>query len=305
MEKFEIHILGCGSALPTGRHFPTSQVVNLRDKLYMIDCGEGAQLQLRRSRLKFGRLNHIFLSHLHGDHCFGLLGLLSTFSLLGRTSELHVYGPAGTEGAFRPGLDFFCRGLEFDVTFHEFSAREPEEIFSDRSVTVTTLPLQHRMPCCGFLFREKALLPHIRRDMVDFLGIPYYAINSIKEGGGWTTDEGVFYPHERLTLPAEAPRSYAYVSDTAYLPQIADLVRGADLLFHEATFAEKDAGRAKETFHSTARQAATIAREAEVARLLIGHFSSRYDDERQLLREAQEVFPDTLLAKENLCVKIG
>ncbi len=152
MEKFELHILGCGSALPTTRHFATSQVVNLREKLFMIDCGEGAQMQLRRSRLKFSRLNHIFISHLHGDHCFGLLGLISTFGLLGRTADLHIHSPKGLEELFAPLLTFFCKTLAYKVFFHEFETKEPTLIYDDRSVAVTTIPLRHRIPCCGFLF---------------------------------------------------------------------------------------------------------------------------------------------------------
>ena len=180
MEKFELHILGCGSALPTTRHFATSQVVNLREKLFMIDCGEGAQMQLRRSRLKFSRLNHIFISHLHGDHCFGLLGLISTFGLLGRTADLHIHSPRGLEELFAPMLAFFCKTLTYKVFFHEFETKEPMLIYDDRSVTVTTIPLKHRIPCCGFLFEEKQRPNHIIRDMVDFYKVPVYELNRIK-----------------------------------------------------------------------------------------------------------------------------
>ena len=174
MEKFELHILGCGSALPTTRHFATSQVVNLRDKLFMIDCGEGAQMQLRKSRLKFSRLNHIFISHLHGDHCFGLMGLISTFGLLGRTAELHIHSPKGLEELLAPMLNFFCHTLAYKVIFHEFDTRQASVIYEDRSMTVTTIPLQHRIPCCGFLFAEKARPNHIIRDMIDFYKVPVY-----------------------------------------------------------------------------------------------------------------------------------
>ena len=174
MEKFELHILGCGSALPTTRHFATSQVVNVRDKLYMIDCGEGSQLQFRKSRLKFSRLNHIFISHLHGDHCFGLLGLISTLNLLGRTAELHIHSPKGLETLLAPMLSFFCRQMTYKVLFHEFETKEPGMIYEDRSLTVTTIPLRHRMPCCGFLFAEKQRPNHIIREMVDFYEVPVY-----------------------------------------------------------------------------------------------------------------------------------
>ena len=182
MEKFELHILGCGSALPTTRHFATSQVVNLREKLFMIDCGEGAQMQLRRSRLKFSRLNHIFISHLHGDHCFGLLGLISTFGLLGRTADLHIHSPKGLEELFAPMLAFFFKTQTFKVFFHEFETKEPTQIYDDRSVTVTTIPLKHRIPCCGFLFEEKQRPNHIIREMVDFYKVPVYELNRIKNG---------------------------------------------------------------------------------------------------------------------------
>ena len=285
MEKFELHILGCGSALPTTRHFATSQVVNLREKLFMIDCGEGAQMQLRRSRLKFSRLNHIFISHLHGDHCFGLLGLISTFGLLGRTADLHIHSPEGLEELFAPMLAFFCKTLTYKVLFHEFETKEPALIYDDRSVTVTTIPLKHRIPCCGFLFEEKQRPNHIIRDMVDFYKVPVYELNRIKNG-------------------AAPARKYAYCSDTMYLPKIAGQIKGVDLLFHESTFAQTEQARAKETYHTTAAQAAQLALDAEVKQLVIGHFSARYEDESVLLNEAAAIFPQTILAKENLCIDV-
>nr|WP_320059570.1 ribonuclease Z [uncultured Bacteroides sp.] len=304
MEKFELHILGCGSALPTTRHFATSQVVNMRDKLFMIDCGEGAQMQLRRSRLKFSRLNQIFISHLHGDHCFGLLGLISTFSLLGRTAELYIHSPKGLEELFAPMLDFFCRNLSYKVIFREFDTKQPSLIYEDRSVTVTTIPLQHRIPCCGFLFAEKPGLNHILRDMIDFYEVPLYEINRIKNGADYVTPEGVVVPNTRLTTPPDPVRRYAYCSDTIFREKIIEQVKGVDLLFHEATFAQSELARARETYHSTAEQAAFIGREAGVKKLVIGHFSARYEDEELLLREASAVFPSTILAKEGLCVQI-
>ena len=293
MEKFELHVLGCGSALPTTRHFPTSQIVNVRDKLFMIDCGEGAQLQFRKSRLKFSRLNHIFISHLHGDHCFGLLGLISTLNLLGRTAELHIHSPKGLEDQ-----------MTYKVLFHEFGTKEAAVVYEDRSLTVTTIPLRHRMPCCGFLFAEKPGPNHILRDMIDFYQVPVYELNRIKNGADYVTPEGEVIPNARLTRPSAAPRRYAYCSDTIYLPSVTEQIKGVDLLFHEATFAEDAAPRAKETFHTTASQAARIARDAEVKKLLIGHFSARYDDEQVLLDEARAVFPNTQLAKETLCISV-
>ena len=304
MEKFELHILGCGSALPTTRHFATSQVVNLRDKLFMIDCGEGAQMQLRKSRLKFSRLNHIFISHLHGDHCFGLMGLISTFGLLGRTAELHIHSPKGLEELLTPMLNFFCHTLAYKVIFHEFDTRQTSVVYEDRSMTVTTIPLQHRIPCCGFLFAEKARPNHIIRDMVDFYKVPVYELNRIKNGSDYVTHEGEVIANTRLTRPSDPPRKYAYCSDTIFRPEIVEQLSGVDLLFHEATFAESELARAKETYHTTAAQAARIALEAGVRQLVIGHFSARYEDESILLKEASAVFPNTILAKENLCISL-
>ena len=295
MEKFELHILGCGSALPTTRHFPTSQILNVRDKLFMIDCGEGAQLQFRKSRLKFSRLNHIFISHLHGDHCFGLLG---------RTAELHIHSPQGLEELLKPMLDFFNHQMTYPVVFHAFETKEPTLVYEDRSLTVTTIPLRHRMPTCGFLFAEKPRPNHIIREMIDFYQIPVYELNRIKNGADYVTPDGETIPNSRLTRPSDPPRSYAYCSDTLPLASVVEQVRGVDLLFHEATFVEEDAARAKETYHTTASQAASIAREAGVKRLLVGHFSARYDNEELLLEQARAVFPETLLAKETLCVPI-
>lgn len=304
MEKFEVHILGCGSALPTTRHQATSQVLNIREKLFMIDCGEGTQVQLRRSRLRFSRLNHIFISHLHGDHCFGLIGLISTYAMLERTAQLHIHAHADLQKLLAPQLDYFCKGMTFEVVFHPFNPGEQTVIYEDRSVSVETIPLRHRLPTCGFLFREKPTSRHIRREMIDFYQIPLYMINRIKSGEDYLLDDGTCIPCDRLTLPADPPRSYAYCSDTAYLPRIVDQVRGVDLLFHEATFASSEAVRARQTCHSTAEQAASIARDAQVKKLLIGHFSARYETENVLLQEAKTVFPDTLLASENLKIEL-
>lgn len=304
MEKFEIHILGCGSALPTTRHQATSQVLNIREKLFMIDCGEGTQVQLRRSRLRFSRLNHIFISHLHGDHCFGLIGLISTYAMLERTAQLHIYAHADLQRLLAPQLDYFCKGMTLEVVFHPFNPSERTVIYEDRSVSVETIPLRHRLPTCGFLFREKPTSRHIRRDMIDFYQIPVYMINRIKNGEDYMLDDGTCIPCDRLTLPADPPRSYAYCSDTAYLPRIVEQIQGVDLLFHEATFASSEAVRARQTFHSTAEQAAKIALDAQVKKLVIGHFSARYETETVLLEEASAVFPNTVLAAENMKIEL-
>lgn len=304
MEKFEVHILGCGSALPTTRHLATSQVINIREKLFMIDCGEGAQVQLRKSRLKFSRLNHIFISHLHGDHCFGLMGLISTFGMLERTANLHIHCHADLQRILEPQIEFFCKGMPYNVVFELFNPGEQAVIYDDRSVSIETIPLRHRVPCCGFLFREKPTPNHIRRDMIDFYQIPTYLINRIKNGEDYVLEDGTVIPNARLTTPSDPPRSYAYCSDTCYLPRICEQIKGCDLLFHEATFADADAKRAKETFHTTAPQAAEIAKVAQVKKLVIGHYSARYEDESILLKEASEIFPQTMLAQENLKIEL-
>ena len=179
MEKFEVHILGCGSAKPTLKHNPSCQVLNVHEQLFMIDCGEGSQLQFRRQRLSFSRLNHIFISHLHGDHCFGLPGLISTLSLLGRTAPLHVYGPQPLEAMLRPILNFHCAGGTFEVVIHEVESKNSQVVLDNKFLTVKTIPLDHRIPCCGWLFEEKAALPHIIREMTDFYGIPHYSLARI------------------------------------------------------------------------------------------------------------------------------
>lgn len=270
----------------------------------MIDCGEGTQIQLRRSRLKFFRLNHIFISHLHGDHCFGLIGLISTFALLGRTSTLHIHAHKDLETILSPQLNFFCKNIDFKVEFHSFSSTAAEIIYEDRSVTISTFPLQHRMPCVGFIFAEKQTPNHIIRDMIDFYKIPVYELNRIKNGEDYITPDGEIIANNRLTKPAALPRTYIYCSDTKYIPENATLFQGADLLFHEATFSSDHKVRAKETFHSTAEEAAKLAQASRVKQLIIGHFSARYEDESILLHEAQKIFPQTILAKENLCINI-
>lgn len=304
MAEFNINILGCGSALPTTRHLATSQIVDLRDKLYMIDCGEGTQVQMRRMRVRFGRLAHIFISHLHGDHCFGLPGLISTLGMLGRTGKLVVHGPKEVETYLRPVMDLFCRGMEFEVRFNPVDTRSHSLVMEDRSLSVYSIPLKHRIPTCGYLFAEKPKEAHIIREMTDFYQVPVRCMKDIKQGQDYVTPEGEVVPNSRLTRPAAPPKRYAFCSDTAYNRSIIPIIEGADLLYHEATFAECDLARAKETFHSTARQAAEIARDAHVKRLVIGHYSARYEDLSELHREAEAVFPGTILGNEGTVIPV-
>ncbi len=304
MEPFKVRILGCGSALPTLKHNPSSQVLELRGKCFMIDCGEGAQLQFRRSRIHFAKLNAIFITHLHGDHCFGLMGLLSSLGMLGRTSKLKVYAPKDYEPLFKQQVDFFMQTMEYEMEMVPVDTEKQQVIYEDHSLTVETVPLQHRVPCCGYIFREKPTLPHIRRDMIDYYGIPVSQINNIKRGADWTNAEGEIIPNARLVEPADPPRSYAYCSDTKYMPELYKMVKGVTLLYHESTYTSEHEDRAKLYYHSTARQAATVARDAGVGKLLLGHYSARYNDESVLLKEAKEIFPESYLTKEGLVFSV-
>lgn len=298
MQPFTVKILGCGSALPTAKHSASSQIVELRGKTFMIDCGEGTQVQLRRAHVHFNKIIAVFISHLHGDHCFGLPGMISTLGLLGRTSPLHVYAPAEFEQIFNMQLDMFCNRMDYKVVFHGVDTTVPDVIYDDRGLTVTTVPLNHRTNCCGFIFREKPSLPHIRRDMTDFYGIPQCYLNNIKNGADWIMPDGVVIPNSRLTAPADKPRAYAYCSDTKYIPTLHEHLKGVDMLYHEATYCEEDVQRAALYYHSTARQAAQVAKDACAGKLILGHFSARYDNEELLLKEARDVFPNSFLASE-------
>ena len=298
MEPFRVHILGCGSALPTLRHFPTSQVVEVRGKLFLVDCGEGTQIQLRRSRLRFTKIGAVFLSHLHGDHCFGLIGLISSFGLLGRTAKLAIYAPGELAGILRQQIDQFCQGLDYEVEFRPVDTTRQQVVYEDRSLTVETIPLSHRVKCCGYLFREKPTLPHIRRDMLDFYGVPVSQYGNIKAGADWVTPEGEVVPNSRLTKPADAPRAYAFCSDTRYIPTLHERLRGVTTLYHESTYGDDSQLMAVKYYHSTAREAAQVARDAGVRQLLLGHYSSRYEDESVLLEEAKKVFENSVLSTE-------
>ena len=300
MKSFKVHILGCGSALPTLQHYASSQIVEFRDKCFMIDCGEGTQMQVRHTHIHFSKIQAVFISHIHGDHCFGLIGMISTFGMLGRTAPLHIYAPAELESILNAQVELFCTGLEYNIVFHAVDTTERVVVYEDRSLIVETIPLEHRVPCCGFIFREKPALPHIRRDMIDFYNIPISQINNIKAGAGWTTPDGDFVPHERITVPADAPRSYAYCSDTHYLPHLHELIKGVSTLYHESTYAEDNIEKARIYHHSTAAQAAMVARDANVGKLLLGHYSSRYRDESVLLDEAKAIFPNSYLTNEKL-----
>ncbi|MBR5053493.1 MAG: ribonuclease Z, partial [Bacteroidaceae bacterium] len=236
MEPFELNILGCGSAKPTTRHQPTSQILNVRGKYFMLDCGEGVQAQMQKMGLSMMNIGHIFISHNHGDHVFGLPGLIGTMDLLGRTAELHIHGPQQVGELLDFLLNTYYADIQYKVLFYPVDVRKHDLIYEDRSITVHSIPLEHRLPTSGYLFREKPRLPHIKRELIDAYNIPVSQINNIKAGASWTTEDGTVIPHERLTYPAAPPRSFAYCSDTVYLPELKDIVKGVDLLYHEATY---------------------------------------------------------------------
>jgi ribonuclease Z len=276
----------------------------MRGKQFMIDCGEGTQMQLRRSRIRFTKLSAVFITHLHGDHCFGLIGMISTFGLLGRTAKLDVYAPKELEHMLQEQMRMFCHNFDYEVAFHAVDTRKQQVVYEDRSLTVESIPLEHRMPCCGYLFKEKATLPHIRRDMIDFYQIPVSQINNIKAGSDWITAEGETVPNSKLVEAADQPRSYAYCSDTRYIPTLHERIRGVTALYHESTYGEDNLLMAEKYYHSTARQAALVARDAGVGKLLLGHYSSRYEDENVLLNEAKQVFENSFLCDEQMVFEL-
>lgn len=304
MAKFQVNILGCGSATPTARHQPSCQVVDFRDKLFMIDCGEGAQLMFRRLGLKFSRLNHIFISHLHGDHLFGLPGLLSTMALhqISGSVTVHIF----RDGArlMKEWMDFFNRNSPFEIIYDIIEEGERRIVYEDSGLTIETFPLYHRTPCSGFIFREKPKQRHLRGDAVKFHNVPVSQIKNIKDGADYVKEDGTVIPNIMLTTDAEPSMSYAYCSDTMMDKRVAKDIEGVDTVYHEATYDDSLEATARERGHSTARQAALIATAAGAKRLIIGHFSKRYNSEEILLKEASEEFQDVIVANEGLRIDL-
>lgn len=299
MENFQLNILGAGSAVPTKHFYQPSQLLSLRDKMFMIDCGEGTQNQIRRFGVGLSRLNHIFISHLHGDHCFGLIGLLSTLDMQGRTSELTIHSHEDLQTILTPLLSYFCKGMTYKVKFESFDPKQNVVIYDDKSLTVETIPLKHKIPTAGFLFKEKDKLRHIIREKVDFYKIPVKEIPLIKAGADYFCPEsGELIPNSRLTTLPTPSKSYAYCSDSLCLESILPIIERVDCLFHEATFLHQHLSRAKVTFHSTAQQVGMLAERAKVGKLIIGHYSARYNDVQPLLNEVKQYFPNTYLASD-------
>lgn len=303
MAKFRINILGCGSATPSMRHLPSCQVVDFRDNLFMIDCGEGAQLSMRRMKLKFSRLSHIFISHLHGDHLLGLPGLLSTLSLHGKTGTVTVHTFAEGIELLKPVVDYLCREPSFEIVWHEI-APDGGRILETDSLTVDAFPLYHRVPAVGFLFKETPKPRHLIGDMIKFHEVPVSRMAAIKAGADWVKPDGTVVSNARLTRDPDPAMSYAYCSDTLYNQAVAEAVKGVDLVYHEATYVDADEVKAHERGHSTASEAARIARKAGAGRLLIGHFSKSYPDEETHRAEASALFPNTLIANEGMIIDL-
>ncbi|HEX5001393.1 MAG TPA: ribonuclease Z [Bacteroidia bacterium] len=295
---FELTILGCSSATPTHNRHPTAQVLNIRERFFLIDCGEGTQSQLTRFKLRYSKIGHIFISHLHGDHYLGLMGLLSTMHLQGRTTDIHLFGQQELMDLIELQLRLSQTVLRYRLIFHPVKHYAGTIIHEDEDVVVSSIVLNHRVPCTGFLFREKPRPLKLRIGKIRQYNIPFSWYNDIKAGADFIDGNGAHIPNSELTMPPEKPRSFAFCSDTKYDEQVADEVTGVDLLYHEATFMHDLSERAQTTFHSTARQAAQIAQRAGAGRLIIGHFSARYKDLTPLLDEARAVFPSTELAEE-------
>jgi ribonuclease Z len=298
MQNFELTILGCSSATPTSSRNPTAQLVNLAERFFLIDCGEGTQMQIRRYRIKFQRISHIFISHLHGDHYLGLPGLLSSMHLLGRTNDMHIYCPAELQEILEVQFRHSQTWLNYKIIYHHHNYVNGEVLFEDEKAIVKAVVLNHRIPCCGFLFVEKPQLPNISVEMLRKYRIPVSQIMGIKAGADFIAEDGRVVPNEELVDRKLPQRSYAYCSDTKYDESILEVISGATLLYHEATFMKDMAERAKETYHSTALQAGQMALKAGVKLLMIGHYSARYKEIEPLAEEARTVFPQTILAVE-------
>ncbi len=295
---FELTILGSSSATPIFQRHPTAQVLNIRERFFLIDCGEGTLWQLNRYKIRYHRISHVFISHLHGDHYLGLMGLLSTMHLQGRTSELHLFGQEDLMDIIEMQLRLSNTRLKYNLIFHPVKHYISSTILSDDDVSVRTVIMNHRIPCTGFIFKEKPRPRKLIISKIQHYNIPFAAFAGIKNGEDYEDDYGKIIRNDELTIAPESPRSYAFCSDTLYDENLASDVREVDLLYFESTFMHDMLERAKTTYHSTSLQAGMLAREAGVKKLLIGHFSARYKNLGPLLAEARSVFPETELAIE-------
>jgi len=303
MAKFTVHTLGCGSAKPTLRHQPSSTIIDFRDNLFMVDCGEGAQLALQRHRLKFSRLNHIFLTHLHGDHVFGLPGLIGTLGLYGNGGSITIHTFAEGKDILDKIFGYFCKDLPFDVIYDIIEPGD-QLVYENSSLLVRSVRLAHRIPAVGYIFEEKEKPRHINRGMCDFHGVPVHMFNNLKAGLDFVKPDGSVISNEALTFSAGRPKKYAHISDTSFLPLLADKIGPVDLLFHETTYLSSEEKDAMRRGHSTAAQAAKLAAMCGAGYLLTGHYSSRYKDDKAFLEEAEKIFPNVILNNEGVSVDL-
>lgn len=304
MTQFSVNILGCGSASPSSRHQPSCQVVDFRGNLFMIDCGEGAQSQMNRFHLKGNRLAHIFISHLHGDHVLGLPGLLSTLDLNQKNGSVTIHTfPEGIK-ILRQITDFFCEYSSFDIIYEPVS-HNGGRVFENNALTIDAFPLDHSKPCVGYLFREKEKMRHLNGEMAEFFNIPISQRAAIRAGADFVTPDGQVIDNRRLTFDPDPTVSYAYCSDTRFMPSLAQRLRGVDTIYHEATYDDTKADKAKMRGHSTAGEAAAVARDAGAKRLILGHFSKSYHDENIHLQQAKAVFPgEVIIANEGMKIDL-
>ncbi|MFM2285117.1 MAG: hypothetical protein RLZZ543_614 [Bacteroidota bacterium] len=297
---FELTILGCGSATPTLSRNPTAQHIRIGHSEFLVDCGEGTQLQMLRLRCKTSRLKAIFISHLHGDHFFGLPGLLSTMHLMGRRSKITIFGPASLQGILDHLFEASETDLRYPIEFIPTNPDKKELLIETGGYSIYSFPLNHRIPCTGFLFQEKPKPKNLRRDQIQALKIPVQLLKSIKNGADYTLPDGSIVRNEALCYPAKKACSYAFCSDTAPHPQLLEDLAGVEWMYHETTFLQELSERAVETFHSTTLQAAQLAKDLEVKHLLIGHYSSRYYSGIELQSEAATLFPDVIAVEDGM-----
>ena len=297
--SIKLTILGFNSAVPKQNSASTSQLLEISNRLFLIDCGEGTQIQLRNAKAKFSRINHIFISHLHGDHVFGLIGLISTFQLLGKETPLYIFGPKGIQDFIMNQLKHTQARCSFELKFKELKSKESELVFEDDKVEVHTIPLDHRIYTNGYLFKEKVKPRRLNIEAVKkYPEIEVCDYNNLKNGKDFVLSNGELIPNEKLTFDPPRSLSYAFCSDTRYKPDIVPIIQNVDLLYHEATFLDELKEMAVYTGHSTAKEAAMIAKQANAGQLIIGHFSNRYNDFRVLKAEAAEIFENTILPKQ-------
>jgi ribonuclease Z len=293
--KFELTILGTSAAVPYKNRFLSGQILNVQNELFLIDCGEAIQFRFLHLGIKHSRLNHIFISHLHGDHCFGIFGLLTSMAMMGRENALHIYAPEGLKSMVEAVFKATYYQSPFKIHFYVLNTEGAALVFENEKLSVISFPLNHRVPTCGFVFREKPFFKNIISEKIKELSLDFESIKAIKKGFDYENTEGVVYPNDTLTLPPLLPRSFAYCSDTTYFEAILPYIEGVDLLYHEATFLNDMKEHAFDAGHTTAFEAGLIAQKASVNQLIIGHFSARYDDLEALLFEAKTQFPNTVL----------